>query len=511
MILVIRRRGLIMTNVYVFSQNLKLLSFAELKHSVSAEDKNVFITTHMLFENEQAYLRSVFCNCSFRKFADYLTDEEMAYCDTRAYTGDRMEYANYERNLKCLKNQVVLKKVLNDFPNCNGYLLCADLGIDAHVWLKAGFQQLSGEYYYVEQPMSVLRKARQIAAKSMWLKRLYKKLKPYRNACQPAEVYVATFEGKKYIFLGKMHRIDYRLDLQFQQSQEEYEKLEKGIFYPAEECVYLTTWHEKSKCQIPDSPKYDVRWMQDGYLPPNYSHYDYSFKPKNVSYFCWDILGTKLFKNKGLPFSMIPFRKKLYLPQPIFPQQVKKVLVVASGSGDWTAMKNRSDDDLMVDAFVQIARRFPDIQFIYRCHPTWIHPQNVGVNSINRVYEYFESVNLPNLRVFSNIPVSNGQGSTFQFSFPRSSLEEEFLDTDLVFGEHSISMIDAAFKRIPFASVNLTNRRNFFIGINELGFPTCDSLDKIAELIDAVTTKDFQIQYLSAVSSYNAMTDLEGE
>ena len=76
-----------------------------------------------------------------------------------------------------------------------------------------------------------------------------------------------------------MHRIDYRLNLDFKKSNEEAEKYNKGIFYPKDECEYWTTWHEHFICRIPDDEKYAVRWIQDGHLPSNYSDYDFNFCP----------------------------------------------------------------------------------------------------------------------------------------------------------------------------------------------------------------------------------------
>lgn len=67
-------------------------------------------------------------------------------------------------------------------------------------------------------------------------------------------------------------------------------------------------------------------------------------------------------------------------------------------------------------------------------------------------------------------------------------------------------MIDAAFKGIPFSSVNLTKRRNFFVGINDLGFPSCSTIDDIASMIDLANTAEFKNTYLKAVKNYNNMT-----
>lgn len=85
----------------------------------------------------------------------------------------------------------------------------------------------------------------------------------------------------------------------------------------------MTTWHEHGKCNVPDDEKYEVRWTQDGYLPPNYSHKDYFFKPNNVKYYCWDELGTQLFKNQGLPYEMIPLEKNYIYRNLYFLQKLK--------------------------------------------------------------------------------------------------------------------------------------------------------------------------------------------
>ena len=498
-----------MINIFIFTQNLILDSLKRFQSLSSNNDTNVFLTTHYLFENERAFIASIFPNCIFKDFADYLTDKEMEECDLGAYRSSDIEYSDYLLLMKKQKNLIVAQKIMRDHPADKKIIFSDDLGIDLKVWKDIGFKKVKADYYYtLPLKTKVINYLSGIDA----LKRIYRSLrssKRRRQACfDPNEVFVSHYNGRKYVFIGKMSRIDYRLGISFEPSAEEYEQLINGQYETKETCTYMTTWHEHVKCQIPDDERYAVRWAQDGYLPPNYSHKDYCFKPANVIYYCWDILGTDLFKNQGLPYELIPFRKKLYLPQPVFPEKIKNILIVASGSGDWTALKNRSDDDIMVDAFAQMAKRFPNIHFTYRCHPTWVHPSNVGVNAIERVHGYFESLKLPNLTLSSNIPLANSEGK-FQFSFSRSSLDEDLKNADLVFGEHSISMIDAAFKGIPFCSVNLTNRRNFFIGINNLGFPTVSSHEAIADMINNITDKTFQDQYLKAIENYNRMTDTE--
>ncbi len=496
--------------LFIFTQHLKLDSFTEIVKKIPACEEAIFLTTQFLFENERAFLCTVFPKCIFHTFADFLTDAEMAKCDEDAYIPSDREFSHYEDRLRKQKNEIVSQNFLKKYAESVSkmYLLSTDLGIDADVWEAAGCQFVEDcQYYYVPEKVkvSLVRKLKGKLSSVKMLKNAYRKI-TRKKLYTVDNVYVGNYEEKKYVFLGNLNRIGYRLNIDFVPSQEECDRLNQEKYETKENCVYLTTWHERWKSFVPDDSQYALYWMQDGYIPNNYSDYDYFFKPDNAVYYCWDTMSTKLFENRGLPYEIIPFRKKLYIPEPEFPQKVANILIVASGSGDWTAMKNRSDDDILVHAFAQMAKRFPQIRFTYRCHPTWILPRNVGVNAINRVNDYFKSLKLNNLFLSSNIPLAN-LDSGIQLSFSRSSLDEDLANADFVFGEHSISMIDAAFKKIPFCSVNLTNRRNFFVGVNDLGFPTCSTLEEIENLINHITDSQFQDDYKKAVANYNQMTD----
>lgn len=504
-----------MSNIFVFSQNLKLNSLERYTALPRYGRLYVFVTTHCLFENEKAYLTSLFGRCRFHTFADFLSDSEMADCDRGAWRAG-IPYDLYLAEIRRQKNEIVSARVAEKYPHSRKYLLSAVLGIDPLVWKRKGWQRLKGEYYHPEDA-GILQTgrlaSRRLLARTPALKTCEAVRARLRRSRETPyfsdEVFVGFYQGRKYVFLGNKSRIDYRLAIHFESSPEECCRLNAGKYEPRENCTYMTTWHERHKCRVPNDERYAVRWAQDGYLPANYSHFDYFFKPANVVYYCWDELGTRLFRNLNLPYEMIPFRKKLYLPEPEFPREIRHVLVAASGAGDWTALKNRSDDDLLVEAAVWLARRFPEIRFTFRCHPAWVHPRNAGVHSIERVGEYFQRLGLENLLLSAHIPAAGGRDD-FQYSFSRSSLAEDLAGTDFVIGEHSISMIDAAFQGIPFCSVNLTKRRNFFDGISGMGFPHCVSREGLAAVIDNVTEPQFQKGYRQAVARYNEMTDREG-
>ena len=305
-----------------------------------------------------------------------------------------------------------------------------------------------------------------------------------------------------------MNRIAYRLDLDFREAPiiEVIKSIinQFGVCWPSK-TVHISTLHEGYNA-IPDKKNLNVKLIQDGYLPPNYSSKYLKFYGRHTEFYTWDHIGRDTFLFHGLPNRIIPFRKKLYLPSPTYPQVIKKVLCVASGAGDWTAIKNRSDEDKMVFAFGRIAAMHPEIEFVYRCHPVWIQPLHQGVNSINRVIDYFDYLHLPNLRVSSNLPLDDAREGVL--SFKRSSFEEDLKDVDIVFGEHSISMLDAAFKGILFCSCNVTGHRNFFKSITDIGFPHCETVEEIDHLLKVVKSVEFEESYESAVKSYNEMTNL---
>lgn len=497
-----------MKNVIVLTQNFNISFLSTISQSLNTKYETLIISPNAFFDTEKKAFNNEFENVSFYIFANFLSDEEMAFIDSSAYSKKLKSLIPYIVGIRENKNEFLILKIkeLIGSSSFNGILLSNnnDLGIIDKIWIKNGFRKIKGDFFYDNSKKSWKQK---LLALFPFLTAygVLKRMLLHIPLISENEFHIYEEADKKYIILGKLSRIDYRLIVKFEKNEAEYKKYISNKFYKKNEAVYLVPWHEYPKCKIPDSIKYDVRYVQDGYLPSNYSDFTYHLKPKNVTYCVWDKLGSLLFKNQKLPYSMLPFRKKLYLPKPNYPKNVKKILVATSASGDWTAQKNRSDDDFLVQAFIDVAKALPDVEIIYRCHPNWITSDMLGVNSINRVVNEFESINLPNLRVSSNIPV-NG---TSTHTFSRSSLEQDLENVDVVFGEHSVSMVDAGFKNIIFCPVNITKRRCFAQSLVDLGFPLCTSSSEIINFIKKVATADFIKMYNSAIENYNAMTDEE--
>ncbi len=504
-----------MDNIIVISQNVKLESLSKLTEWIRPNSENLVISTQLIFENEAELIDSILlCKCKYINFSDLLSDAELEACDIDAFHPDEEQNDTnpYYRDIKILKNERIIAKVEELYTATNKLIVCDDLGIHLDSWLNAGYIKVDCEYYferqsytYTPQPTTWRQKLKKHKA--------YRLLKAFKSVMKHVltdnHLSVAYYEGKKYVFWGSLNRIAYRLQLTFKPAGRlEYLRsyIDRHV-NTQPKTIRLSTLHEGHN-KWKDDKGLNVRLIQDGYLPPNYgSNYLY-FYGKHTLFYTWDVMGQLTFQHFHLPSEVCPFRKKLYLPKPVFPTKITKVLVATSGAGDWTAIKNRSDEDKMLQAFGQVAKRFSDIEFIYRCHPVWINPEYQGVNSINRAAEYLAWLNLPNIHISSNIPNPNEENG-FRHSFSRSSFEEDLKGVDVVFGEHSVAMLDGGFAGKLFCSVDVTGRRNLFKGITDLGFPHCESVDEIIHVIDSTISPDFQKRYMKAIENYNEMTEKE--
>lgn len=501
-----------MDNIIVITQNLVLSSIKNLAKGIKPKSRTLIVSTQYVYDNERELIDTLLnCRCQYIDFADLITDKEGEKCDIEAFNPIKQgqdEFVYYD-DIKTLKNALIVQRLLELYPCNNKIIVCDDLGIVETVWLDAGFKKVELQYYYsVPKEINVDENQKDIKS---WLKKtLFGKIVSRVRNAMNAPLSVAWCEGKKYIFYGSLNRIGYRLKAEFKPASL-FEKLrykvDCSIINTQPKALHITTFHEGYH-RIPDRKDLNVRIIQDGYLPSNYGSNTYYFYGLNTIFYTWDRMGQLAFERFNLPSEIMPIRKKLYLPPPNFPSKLRKIVCAASGSADWTAIKNRSDENKLLVAIGKVAALFPDIEFTYRCHPVMAQPWHEGVNAINRNAEYIQWLQLPNFHISSNIPIANQDGNT-SLSFKRSSFEEDLKGADIVLGEHSVSMIDAGLKGIIFASVNVTGHRSYAKSLGELGFPICTSVDDIVSMIKNVNAEDFKRQYTQAVDNYNKMTDIE--
>lgn len=503
--------------VIVISAHLKLESILKYSDKVKNSDKVVFLTTQYVFDNERIILNKIHNIVEYICFADLMTDKDGEKCDIEAFKPyldsknlKLKSMYSYFKDLTRMKNELLQEKVDKIFSPSLKLIACDDLGIDSDVWKAAGYQPILCEYFAKRDVTE-----EKYRFKKIFQKNLIKKIAKKFNLNYPENLYVAHYKDYKILFHGHLARTGYRINLTFKQSQIENFKhwLIKVLYVifkikvERKKTINLTTLHEYGNYayyEMMDVPEFHNYLFQDGYLPPNDCCKYLFFYGRHTKFYTWDKLGQRVFAYHGLESKILPFRNIFAIPKPNF-KPIKKILCVSSGAGDWTAIKNRSDEDKTVAAFVQMAKRFPEIEFVYRCHPSWVSPTIQGVNSIQRLVEYFDWLGLPNLKVSSNIPSFFDKNGNAIVSHKRSSLESDLEESDFVFGVHSISMIDGAMKQIPFASVNLSGRRNLWKGISDLGFPHCENENEIADVIQSVMLPGFQDKYLRAIDLYNKL------
>ncbi len=481
----------------VFSQNLKIQSINIIHEYIIDCSKIYILTSHLLFPYEQEQIsHCIDKDIVFYSFCDFISCEEMRKCDQDAYELEKFDVSKYDEIIKAQKNETIITNFEKQITSKVKIIMSDDLGIELNCWLNHGYRFLRGEYYY--NPNRSLYNRIKHKLSSIFCER--------KKAEDDSYVYVGQYKGKKYVFIGKMDRVKIHIDLDFVVSNEDAQKIENGEYEKKDSCIYLSSIHESFRLNVPEGDEYAVYQIQDGYIPPVYSCC-YKFIPSNHSYYAWDTMGEILFKSQNIPVQLIPFRKKLYLPVPKRISGVKKIVVVASGAGDWTAMKNRSDEDIMVSWFVSVAQKYPNIRFVYRCHPTWVHPSHQGVNSINRVAEYLEICGTDNIVLSANIP--NNSLKHFELTYSRDSLSNDIKNADIVFGDHSVSMLDAGMEGTIFCSINVRKQEDFFKSMTDLGFKSCASASEICDFIDSVSDGSYLESYIEAINRYNNMIDEE--
>lgn len=525
-------------NLIVGNQNVSSNLVIKLIDETNNDHPFLYLTTHCLFILEKEFIKEkTKKQIIFKTFANFLTDKEMEWCDKEAYGLEtkmnfpqKLRLNQYYNLIKELKNKLVCKKVKKKYFLKKKFLVADDLGIDKEVWVKIGCEPLLvvGNLKimeWIKKGLNLLTTFKKIA-KEIYL--LFK---------QGEMVYVLEKNKKKYLFLGSLNRLKPRLGgtkispyqlkikLSFKEVGEMFILLVKRMLGKNDMkllytlCIndfkkiierekvssLVSSIHEYNTSMVGLAENVGLKLMlfQDGFLPGNYTSRLYHYLFGVDKFLVWDRLAMELFEKQGLEAEISNFFNLIKLPRiKRRKHKIRKILVATSGAGDWTALKNRSDEDLMVEAFVKIARIFPEIEIIYRCHPLWVHPAHQGVNSIKRVDKYFKNSGLKNIRVSEQ---SMKQSKEFRGLWvPPKSMLEDIREADLVFGEHSIAMIDAAQEERVFASVNVTGRRDFFINYTRLGFPHLTNVREIVNFIKKMQEKEGEIQrYNRAIRIYN--------
>ncbi|MBT3393563.1 MAG: hypothetical protein HN411_00420 [Waddliaceae bacterium] len=525
------------SNIIVFSLTTPSEALALAINAIKDNDITTYcLSTHLLFDKEREKIQQ-HCNkkLCFVSFYEFLSQEEMEYCDGEAdkvvlekYGTREDKLTQYYKAIKRLKNETVYKNLADKYDLKEKILLADDLGIDKDVWKGHDFEERITHDYEHIKPVRKVRK------KKPFLQRVF------------SENAIIKVGGKKYYFYGSINRVKQYLD-DDKAIIAQIPRWEKILLYIIKKLCKKTLLYKRRNAKKPyhlfnvlahtassvlkaikgynvydiiapiheDNDIYGymtlflgntMAYLQDGFLPSYYPSVYLKYRIWADRYFVWDDLSKGIFERHGLKHEKWEgFRKMPLLPVEHVSRPLKKAVFLSSGTGDWTALKNRSDEDLAFMAFVEAARKNPHIQFVYRPHPLWLHPNHQGVRSIDRIIEYAKEIALPNFVVSDG---AKKEGENFikdgEVSMAPTTIKEEMKTSDIIFGDHSQTLLTSAQQGKIIASVSLVKRKEFFYDYTNIGFPILRSAEDISDFINKVENdKNFVEEYNKAVKRYN--------
>lgn len=520
------------TAVVVLSQSCTIEKLNSVLADLQCYKSVICLSTHHFFQYERKIIAdTISTQVIFHQFADFLTDVEMEACDIKAdgLIVKKYNYRNikllgeYYENIKRIKNTTVIMNLENLYVVDKYYILSDDLGIDIDAW-KGDKSIISISCNYSNE--SDIRT-------SSWLGNIKKRYNIFMGSahylCNGQERFIvlgSIGRVKQYfhkntiisqpaisitIFLLLTHLI-YKSNIVNNNDNSIVTKIIRMLFkilmYDNVPLACTIHGFNRFYSELARVVNVPLHCIQDGFLPNNYTS-KYLLYYESVSEFLvWDSFSMEIFDNHQLKSRISKIFFDVRLPRiDEKPRKIKNVLVLTSGAGDWTAIKNRSDDDLLLELFVRVAIALPHIKITYRPHPLWVHPSHQGINSISRVETYLKLENLPNLSISAgSVKESIAYKDDNDLSRKSTTIQEEVNKTNIIFGEHSQSLINGARNKKLFGSVNITNRRSIFKIYDDLGFPHFKSHQEIISFI-----KDFEVSagnammYNNSVDRFNSM------
>ena len=484
------------------------------------------LSPHIAFENEiNTIKKDSNFELHFISFYEFISQKEMEYCDSEADKiilskyGSRLgKLTEYYNQIKKLKNQIILKNIHSKFKVIDKYILADDLGIDSSVWIENEYINKITNIKMVNKNNLFL-KVKKLLSSSIECNILKSDNESYYLLGKPSRtLQYLKIENNELIQLPYIKNILFNLSYKLVILKSKYipigfllnqivkflkhKDIKKVIVPIHEDKSYYSVLAKKIGCKYIN--------IQDGYLPSYYTSAYLKYREYVDEYYIWDKLSSGIFDRHNLKSEKWNQYKSNFLPNITIPTdfKIKKIVFLSSGAGDWTALKNRSDEDLILLALINVAKKFTKIEFIFRPHPLWLHPSHQGVNSIQRVIDFVDSLNLSNFKISSGA-LKEGLAFTKHqnLSTASSTIDEDINGADIVLGDHSQSMIVAAKRGKLIASISLTKRKEFFSNYTDLGFPMLKSENDLIELInifsDNLKKEEFLIQYNNAISLYN--------
>lgn len=429
------------------------------------------VTTHSPFPGETEAWRKLAPQVEITTFADYLSEQEMLECDRQATAsattglsrGRRENYVHhFMRESVHHKNRIVCNNVLaKHHPQI--ILVAEGLGIDIQPWQTRGAQTLDS-YPVRGQRISIGTRLRQTLHYQAHL------IVPYDTTSgqSPALIFGAIHrlhlkDSVRCISLrlplwGMMPA---RLSAPLVNRYVSAELRREGHNPTYLVCTTIHQYHPIMSATA-DLLGKTLHILTDGYHPSNFpAAYINSF---DSGVFVVDNhCSADWFKKHGRAVRPGLWFQFPVVFMPCITRRVRCVILVLNHAGDWTALINRSDTDLLITGFAELARKLPQVEFIVRIHPTMAKPEHEGTNSIRRIKAYIQGAECTNL------------------SISNASLAADLKRGDVYISEYSQVLIDSWSAGKLGVAVNPTRRRSFMVDYQAYGFTALQSVAAMHE------------------------------
>jgi hypothetical protein len=461
--------------------------------AAAGHDSVLVASTHALFDSEKSTLRRFVTRAEFTTFADCLDDATMAECDERAAAEIdrfvtlhrvRVQYAARFSALSIrLKNQAARDALRRRYAWRRAYY-ANGLGVSGAFWSAEGAVALPG----VAPDVGATR-APPFLSKLLTRIAFFVKPTSLHRVRHGVHDYAFTSTRRLNLLDGVQPR---RTDVGFASKV-------AGAFrawstaptrvlgkLAAPRAVLATTIHDYPKF-FADDPG-EVHIFVDGFHPSNYPRaYLGAYGP--AVFVTGDPLSAEWFTRFGKRVLPAPRFLSFAPLEPPAKRRVQTVVLALNHAGDWTALINRSDTDVLVMRFCEVARALPALTFIVRPHPTMVLAEHEGTGSRKRLEEYVRSLDVPNLRV------------------SEVDLNADLARGDLFVSEYSQVLIDA-FKLGRLGVIaNFTGRRSFMVDYEACGFPAATSVEELCRLLAAASTDPESLvgRQAQAAARYNSL------
>lgn len=449
----------------------------------------IFLTPHGLYDNEIGQISRQLNNVEFYSFGSFNDNDSLLEIDKQSFLENEhllnrhyIYLNNYKIKMNELKNEFIHNALRSKFNFDCLVVFCSDddllnLGISYTYWKKQNADLI------ITREASL--KAKHL--RSGWLAKLSYYIQAQINTRKQVELYSFKHDGTNWI-TPSLYRLKLKKDIKVLKLKTSYNKLRKED----KQLNFVIGLHECGKllnlapCFVPDR----TLIVGDAFRPTNYPPYLFAYPIiGRGEYVPKDGIDAQFFSNSGC---------EVLNERPIFLEsddlkiaehgkelELKTIILSLNHAGDWTALISRSDTDLLISSFASTARKFPDLEFIIRTHPTMTGPRAEGEGSLDRIKKFIAESKLPNLKV------------------SELSLEEDWERGDLFISEYSLSVIDAIKKGKLGVFYNITGRQSFMIDWEQMGIKTITSNLELEELlIDQAKKEALLLSCQNAMKEY---------